>query len=114
MSTVVSPLPSGGGVAAVAEHRAHRDTDEHHTPDRRHHDEGDRADPGSGPATSRRGEAPAPAADDPAMPAETLFAAALLGGELLKRPPSTEEMRLRTGQGWAPPDSPLQLKDKLI
>lgn len=116
MSDVVAPLPSGAGVAAIAEHRARREADAHH----RSEDEPHGGEEQGGSRRERRHPdraaelAPPPAPDEPVVPAETLFAAALLANDLLSLPPSPEELRLRNGHGWEPPDSPLKLTDRLI
>jgi hypothetical protein len=117
MSNVVAPLPSGVGVTAIAEHHARRDPDRHHSAD----DEGKAEEHSSGAQEQGGRRTPHPAggappllADEPGVPAETLFAATLFANDLLQVPPSAEEVRLRNGQGWSPPDSALKLKDKLI
>ena len=113
MSNIVAPLPSGVGVASIAEHRPRREQEAHHqADDEARPDEHDSPSPDEQPREHREG--PAPTADEELVPAETLFATALIANSLLPQTPSAEELKLRTSQGWTPPDSPLRLKDKLI
>jgi len=114
MSNSVAPLPSGVGVASIAEHRPRREQEAHHQSDddARPDDDRDAAPQDSEPREHREG--PAPTADEELVPAATLFATALIANSLLPQAPSPEELKLRTNQGWTPPDSPLRLKDKLI
>ena len=114
MSDAILPLSSGTGtVGAVSEHYPRRDgsarqrSDDEHNPDG--HPPSDRHDD-----QHKRHDSFPPALDDPGVPAETLFAATIIGNELAQHPPSPEELRLRNGGAWLPPDSPLHLKDKLI
>jgi len=102
-------LSTGGGVTPISEQRSRHD---------RPHREGERhADdqPGHGRPRERfmPETAPAPAKDD-LVPAETLFATALLANELPRQPVTADELKLATGQGWTPPESSLRLKDKTI
>jgi len=114
MSNSVAPLPSGVGVASIAEHRPRREQEAHHqADDEARPDDPDSQRPGDQPQRDHR-DAPAPTADEELVPAETLFATALIANSLMSRAPSPEELKLRTNQGWTPPDSPLRLKDKLI
>ena len=112
MSSSIAPLPSGGGVTVIAEHRQRRDQDP------RLPGEKDRHDPTDGGDEPRHDhehhDQAAPVVDEEAVPAETLFAAALIANELPPTLISPEELKLRNGQAWLPPDSPLRLKDKLI
>lgn len=61
-------------------------------------------------------ETPAP----PAVPAEeplprgAMFAAAIIAGQLSPKPESMEEVALRAGIGWTPPDSDFRLTDLTI
>lgn len=113
MSNSVAPLPSGIGVASIAEHRPRRDPEGHHPAD----DEPP-ADDHNSPSTEQpqaeHHDTPAPVADEAVVPAETLFATALLANIFTPSTPSPEEVKLRTSQGWTPPESSLRLKDKLI
>ncbi len=111
MSSSVAPLPNGGGIAVVAEHRGQRGRDE---ADRREQNFGDSREERHPPAPPSPGvEAAAPISDAEPVPAETLFAATLLANTA-PYPPSAAELRLRGPQEWAPPESLLRLKDKLI
>jgi hypothetical protein len=60
----------------------------------------------------------APAAEPPPLPAPsepgTNFVIAVLAGALAPRPTSMQEVSLRTGTGWLPPDSDYRLTDKKI
>jgi hypothetical protein len=117
MSTVVAPLPSGSGVAAIAEHRPRHDPDarqQQGEEEARPDDSGADQQRQQRPPAHRQGGVALPVADEPAVPPETLFAAALLANDVGRRTPSPDEMRLRTSHGWTPPESPLKLKDKLI
>lgn len=114
MSSSIAPLPTGGGVTVIAEHRNRRDPDRGSgAPPNRSDDPQDAADD-----ASRRGrdhsDSQPPIVDDAAVPAETLFAAALIANGLPHSPISPEELRLRSSHDWLPPDSILRLKDKLI
>lgn len=61
--------------------------------------------------------APAPAEPpplpEPAAPG-TAFVMAVLSGALAPRPTSMQEVILRTGTGWVPPESDYRLADKKI
>lgn len=114
MPNSVLPLPTGFGVTAITEHRSHRQPDphlpphkdasagEHETPDQPQHHEADHHD------------TPPPLTDDVGVDPETLFATTLFANELLRVPPLAGEPRLKAPPEWAPPDSPLHLRDKLI
>lgn len=112
LSTNVAPLPTGTGVATIAGHRPRREPDAHHAPD-------EPAD-GQADAGGERGQRPPPSPlppapeDDAVVPAEMLFAATLIANRLVPHPVTAEELRLRSGGGWQPPDLTLRLKDKLI
>lgn len=58
----------------------------------------------------------APPAEPPPLPerAGTAFVMAVLSGALAPRPTSVQEVLLRTGTGWVPPDSDYRLADKKI
>jgi hypothetical protein len=113
MSDLVASLPSGFGLSPVNEHHTRREGAPHHRQDEEHaHEDGPR-DEGSDHNRPRQ-DSPPPPVDDPGVPAETLFAATMLANQLSQQPPSPGEYRLRNGQAWSPPDSPLRLKDKLI
>jgi len=111
MSSSIAPLPNGGGVTVIAEHRQRRDQDPRQPGEKDRHDDPRDAEPHHG---HEHHDQAAPVVDEEAVPAETLFAAALIANELPPSVISPEELKLRTGQGWLPPDSPLRLKDKLI
>ena len=113
MSSSIAPLPNGGGVTVIAEHRQRRE------PEPRHPGETDRREETRDAADERHGgreqpNQPPPVVDEETVPAETLFAAALIANELPHAMISPQELKLRAGHGWLPPDSPLRLKDKLI
>ena len=112
MSNSVAALPTGTGVTVIAEHRHRRDDEPQGSPDGESPTDHSASDQSSGSESHR--EPPPPPAGTPPVPAETLFAATLLASTLPRRLPSSGELRLRTGRGWAPPDSLLRLKDKLI
>jgi hypothetical protein len=54
---------------------------------------------------------PLPAPPDPPG---TMFAAAVMAGALSPKPETPEEIFLRLGGAWSPPDSELHLKDRKI
>jgi hypothetical protein len=54
---------------------------------------------------------PLPAPPDPPG---TMFAAALVSGALSPRPETPQELLLRLGTSWSPPDSDLRLADRKI
>jgi hypothetical protein len=112
LSNSVAPLPTGPGITAIAEHRPRRDPDPRHPADEPHA-EGHEGPEDGGTRSRRPSPAPPPAEDEEVVPAETLFAAALLANAL-PRPVSPDELRLRTAPGWTPPESALRLRDKLI
>ena len=111
MSSSIAPLPNGGGVTVIAEHRQRRDQDPRQPGEKDPHDDPRDAEPHH---SHEHHDQAAPVVDEESVPAETLFAAALIANELPPTLISPEELKLRTGQGWLPPDSPLRLKDKLI
>ena len=111
MSNTVAPLPTGAGVAPVSEHRSRQE---------QHRQQGEADQHGEEQAGRRQPQprftleaAPLPV-DAELVPAETLFAAALLANEMPAPPPSPDTLRLATGHGWTPPESVLRLKDKTI
>lgn len=50
----------------------------------------------------------------PPDPPGTMFAAAVVSGALSPRPQTVEELILRLGTAWSPPDSELRLADRKI
>ena len=54
---------------------------------------------------------PVPAPPDPPG---TMFAAAVMAGALAPKPETPEEIFLRLGSAWSPPDSDLRLADRKI
>jgi len=114
MSTSIAPLPNGGGVTVIAEHRNRRDPDRGRPGEAEHRD--DAQDGNDAAARQQRDphDQPAPIVDASSVPAETLFATALIANRLPQSTISPEELKLRSSHGWLPPDSALRLKDKLI
>jgi hypothetical protein len=113
VSTSVAPLPTGGGVTVIAEHRGRREQDGRPDPDAEH-DGDDSAAANAAPAPAAHAAIAPPPPDEELVPAATLFAATLMANSLPRRALTSDELRLRQGQGWVPPDSSLRLKDKLI
>ena len=111
MSTSVAPLPTGGGVTVIAEHRGRREQEGR--PDSNPERDGAESAPTSEAPTAHR-QAAAPVPDEELVPAATLFAATLMASTLPRTASTADELRLRNDQGWVPPDSSLHLKDKLI
>lgn len=70
----------------------------------------DMAEPEAEPA--RREPQPAPEKDP--LPPGAMFAAAIIAGQLSPKPESLEEVFLRAGISWTPPDSGLRLADKTV
>jgi hypothetical protein len=75
----------------------------------------------SGNATVSSEEAPGtrfhdvlPPLPAPPDPPGTMFAAAVMAGALSPKPETPEEIFLRLGGAWSPPDSELHLKDRKI
>jgi hypothetical protein len=112
VSTSVAPLPTGGGVTVIAEHRGRREQDGRADAEPEH--AGDESAPAEPVAVPPLVAAPPPPPDEELVPAATLFEATLLANSLPRTLPTADELRLRQGQGWVPPDSSLRLKDKLI
>jgi hypothetical protein len=113
MSSSIAPLPNGLGVTVIAEHRQRQE------PEPRRPGEKDRREETRDAADERHSghgqhNQPPPVVDEESVPAETLFATALIANELPHAMISPQELKLRTGHGWLPPDSSLRLKDKLI
>jgi hypothetical protein len=110
----VAPLPTGGGVTVIAEHRGRREQDGKPETE----GAGDAAADGRAetvdPAPAPHHELPPPITEEELVPAETLFAATLMANAMPPSNRTTEELRRRSERGWTPPDSPLRLKDKLI
>jgi hypothetical protein len=50
----------------------------------------------------------------PPDPPGTMFAAAVVSGALSPRPETPQELMLRLGSAWSPPDSHLRLADRKI
>ena len=111
MSTSVAPLPTGGGVTVIAEHRGRREQEGRPDSNPEHRGE-EGAPPDDTPAAHPHAAAPVP--DEELVPAATLFAATLMASTLPRTGSTADELRLRSDQGWVPPDSSLHLKDKLI
>jgi hypothetical protein len=110
----VTPLPTGGGVMVVAEHRGRRDHDEPRRDDS--HEPapgGEPAMPASAVARPPR-DRPPPVAEDELVPAETLFAASLIANASRAAATPAKPLPRPVERGWQPPDSSLRLKDKLI
>ena len=113
MSNVIAPLP-GGLVTVVAEHHARRDPDPHHAPEEETAEDSSGGERHSADERQHKSTQPvAPVVDDPGVPAEMLFAAALFANRMLPNAPSPEEYQLRRPQEWTPPESSLRLKDRL-
>jgi hypothetical protein len=74
---------------------------------------------GSTPAAADEPAVPRPADVLPPLPAPpdppgTMFAAAVMAGALSPRPETPQEIFLRLGSAWSPPDSSLHLADRTI
>jgi hypothetical protein len=110
----VPPLPTGGGVTVIAEHRGRRDHDEPQRESRKEQM------PTGEPATPLQGAdrpphaPPPPVAEDELVPAEILFAASLIANASRAVVVPAEPPPRAADRGWQPPESPLRLKDKLI
>jgi hypothetical protein len=109
----VTPLPTGGGVTVVAEHRGRRDHDEPRQDDGKEQARDGEATAPAVPPARLAHEAPPPVADEQLVPAETLFAASLIANAARGVAPADPAPR-PVERGWQPPESPLRLKDKLI
>jgi hypothetical protein len=77
--------------------------------------------PAANPQTSTEAPAPASLVADPLPPLPLppkppgeAFAAAVMSGALSPKPATPQEMFLRLGGNWSPPDSSLHLTDRLI
>lgn len=62
----------------------------------------------------RPAPAPLPPLPAPPDPPGTMFAAAVMAGALSPKPETPQEIFLRIGRDWSPPDSDLHLADRLI
>jgi hypothetical protein len=76
---------------------------------------------GGAPSTKEQSEAQQPRLAEtlPPLPAPpdppgTMFAAAVMAGALPPKPETPEEILLRLGSSWSPPDSVLRLADRKI
>lgn len=109
----VAPLPTGGGVTVIAEHRGRRDQDGR--PEAENHDEGAANSRPESPeaAPPQHHESPPPVTEEELVPAETLFAATLMANAMNPAAGATEALRRRSERVWTPPESPLRLKDRL-
>ncbi len=115
MSEGIAPLPNGMAISVVAEQGPRPDRDPRQTRGEQSHDSGrDAPAPEADNRPAPRDLAAAPSLDDPGLPAATLFITALIANQMDLIAPSGDELKLRAGHGWTPPDSPLRLKDKLI
>ncbi len=116
MSSAIAPLPNGAGVTVIADRHPQQggsrsDADERG--DRQNpRNPGNDAETRATPVLAAEASSFAPE-DDP-VPAETLFAVTLLASSLPQPTVLPEALRHPPGADWAPPDSPLHLKDKTI
>jgi hypothetical protein len=109
----VAPLPTGGGVTGIAEHRGRRDQDAQPEAETK----GESSADSRGEADSvlpQHHEPPPPVTEEELVPAETLFAATLMANAMGSPDSAAETLRRRSERSWTPPDSPLRLKDRLI
>lgn len=53
-------------------------------------------------------------APEPALPPGAMFAAAVVAGALPPVPETPQQLLLRIGQSWLPPESELRLRDRSI
>jgi hypothetical protein len=109
MSGRIATAPIRTDVATVGDYRSRVLVGDQRDPPREHPDEKQ--------AEGHSPEIPAPIA--PPAPGATLadggtaFAAAVVAGALPPRAQSPEEIKLRKGNSWAPPDSELHLTDRI-
>jgi hypothetical protein len=115
MSNGIAPLPTGGGVTVIAEHRSRRDPDQHRAADDDERGSGsEHRHPEDRQPRPHHGSPNVPVLDESTVPAETLFETALLANRLMPTTVSHNEILLRQNHEWIPPESGLRLKDKLI
>jgi len=110
----VTPLPTGGGVMVIAEHRGRRDHDEPRQDDSKEQAPGGEPAMPAPPLARAAQSPPPPVAEDELVPAETLFAASLIANASRDAARPAEPPPRPNERSWQPPDSPLRLKDKLI
>jgi len=111
MSARIAPEPVGSAASPVADFRP-----------RVVKGEQDSAVPAAAGPSSRESRLPAeprfadvlPPLPPPPDPPGTMFAAAVIAGALSPKPETPEEIFLRLGSAWTPPDSELRLADRTI
>ena len=110
----VTPLPTGGGVTVIAEHRGRRDQDGQ--PEAENRDESG-AEGGPQPieaAAPAHHAPPPPVNEEELVPAETLFTATLMANAMGPTEAASDALLRRSERNWTPPESQLRLKDRLI
>jgi hypothetical protein len=111
MSARIAPEPANTVMSAVAEFRSRSSSAAQVV-----------ADSGSSPpaspeptaAASPRSSDALPPVPAPPDPPGTMFAAAVMAGALSPKPETPQEIFLRIGRDWSPPDSELHLADRVI
>jgi hypothetical protein len=110
----VAPLPTGGGVTVIAEHRGRRDQDGQPEAENRGESTANGPPQAGETAPPAHHEPPPPVTEEELVPAETLFAATLMANSMSPAEGATEALLRRTERVWTPPESQLRLKDRLI
>jgi hypothetical protein len=109
MSGRIAAAPISTDIGTVGDYRSRALVGDQREPHRQDHDEEQ--------TEAHAPETPAPTPPPPpgavAADAGTAFAAAVVAGSLPPAVQSPQEMQLRKGGAWAPPDSELHLTDRI-
>jgi hypothetical protein len=109
MSARIAPEPANAALLSVADYRQRASTAAFaSTPGT---SPSEAALPNETPAANPDFLPPLPA---PPAPPGTMFAAAVMAGALSPKPETPQEIFLRLGREWSPPDSPLRLADRVV
>jgi hypothetical protein len=112
MSARIAPEPVSTAMTTVADYRSRAFVAE---PPASPAASGSATDAGTQrSATGARSNDALPPLPAPPDPPGTMFAAAVMAGALSPKPETPQEIFLRIGRDWSPPDSDLHLADRLV
>jgi hypothetical protein len=111
MSARIAPDPISAAISTAPDFRSRTTSGDSLLPEPS--SRGAIVDSDSGPSEHRAADI-LPPLPPPPDPPGTAYVAALLSGALSPRPSSIEEVMLRSGKNWTPPDSQYRLADKTI